>query len=81
MLLHNYNECSFRYACFKDIEDSIEENGGGLDNFTKAYKYYGINIQPDNTIICREWAPGAKQLFLAGDFSKYITYVKIQLIR
>ncbi|CAG9861487.1 unnamed protein product [Phyllotreta striolata] len=58
-----------RYACFKDIEDSIEENGGGLDNFTKAYRYYGINIQPDNTIICREWAPGAQQLFLTGDFN------------
>lgn len=58
-----------RYACFKDIMDSIENDGDGLDNFTKGYKYYGIHVQPDNTIICREWAPGARQIFLAGDFN------------
>ncbi|KAL3289626.1 hypothetical protein HHI36_023036 [Cryptolaemus montrouzieri] len=58
-----------RYACLKDILLKIDENGGGLDTFTKAYKYYGINVQPDNTIICREWAPGAKQIFLTGDFN------------
>ncbi|XP_023311807.1 1,4-alpha-glucan-branching enzyme [Anoplophora glabripennis] len=58
-----------RYACLRDLQDSIEENGGGLDNFTKAYNYYGINVQTDNSIVCREWAPGAKQLFLAGEFN------------
>nr|XP_023024879.1 1,4-alpha-glucan-branching enzyme [Leptinotarsa decemlineata] len=58
-----------RYACFKDFLESIEENGGGLENFTKAYTYYGLNVQPDNSIICREWAPGAKQIFLTGEFN------------
>lgn len=51
--------------------ESIEVNGNGLDNFTKAYEYYGIHVQPDNSIVCREWAPGAQQLFLTGQFSKY----------
>ncbi|KAG5875108.1 hypothetical protein JTB14_018586 [Gonioctena quinquepunctata] len=60
-----------RYACFKDIMHSIDENGGGLENFTKAYTYYGVNIQPDNSIVCREWAPGAKQLLLTGDFNNW----------
>ncbi|VEN41506.1 unnamed protein product [Callosobruchus maculatus] len=58
-----------RYAVFKDFLDSIDENGGGLDKFTQGYKYFGINVQQDNTIICREWAPGAKQLFLTGEFN------------
>jgi 1,4-alpha-glucan branching enzyme len=58
-----------RYGCFKDLLDSIEENGGGLDNFTQGYKYYGIHVQPDNSIVCREWAPGAVQLFLTGEFN------------
>lgn len=58
-----------RYGCLRDLQDSIEENGGGLDNFTKAYNYYGINVQQDNSIVCREWAPGARQLFLTGDFN------------
>lgn len=58
-----------RYACFKDMLESIEENGEGLDTFTKGYKYYGVNVKQDNTIICREWAPGARQLYLTGDFN------------
>jgi 1,4-alpha-glucan branching enzyme len=58
-----------RYGCFKDLLDSIEENGGGLDNFTQGYKYYGIHVQPDNSIVCREWAPGAVKLFLTGEFN------------
>lgn len=51
---------------------SIEESEGGLDNFSQAYKYYGIHIQHDNSVIAREWAPGAKQLYLTGDFSKFL---------
>lgn len=50
--------------------ESIDQNGGGLDAFTKGYKYFGINVLQDNTIVCREWAPGARQLFLTGDFSE-----------
>lgn len=60
-----------RYAVFKDYIDTIETNGGGLDNFTQAYKFYGMHVQPDNSVICREWAPGARALFLAGDFNQW----------
>lgn len=58
------------YACLKDIEDEIETNGRGIEDFTKGYKYYGVRVQQDNSIICREWAPAATQLYLTGDFSK-----------
>ncbi|KAJ8912435.1 hypothetical protein NQ315_006102 [Exocentrus adspersus] len=68
--LHPYEkEIRRRYGCFRDLQDAIEENGGGFDNFTKAYTYYGIHVQQDNSIVCREWAPGARQLFLTGDFN------------
>nr|CAI5837927.1 unnamed protein product [Callosobruchus analis] len=60
-----------RYAVFKDFLETIDQNGGGLDKFTQGYKYFGINVQQDNTIICREWAPGAKQLFLTGEFNDW----------
>uniref|UniRef100_A0A1Y1MH90 Uncharacterized protein n=1 Tax=Photinus pyralis TaxID=7054 RepID=A0A1Y1MH90_PHOPY len=59
-----------RYACFKDAIDKINESGGGIGEFTQAYKSFGVNVQPDNSVVCREWAPGARQLFLAGEFSK-----------
>jgi 1,4-alpha-glucan branching enzyme len=49
----------------------IDESEGGLDSFSQAYKYYGIHIQQDNSVIAREWAPGAKELYLTGDFSKF----------
>ncbi|CAG2054504.1 unnamed protein product [Timema podura] len=57
-----------RYACFKDYAEKVGEHDGGLDNFTQAYKYYGIHINLDNSVTCREWAPGAHQLYLMGDF-------------
>lgn len=60
-----------RYACFKDAIHKIEESGGGINEFTQAYKYFGINVQPDNSVVCREWAPGAKQLYLAGEFNHW----------
>ncbi|KAK9758580.1 Alpha amylase, C-terminal all-beta domain [Popillia japonica] len=60
-----------RYACLRDIQDKIDEDGGGFDEFTQGYKFYGMKVQPDNTIICREWAPGAKALYLTGDFNNW----------
>ncbi|KAF5284607.1 hypothetical protein FQA39_LY16965 [Lamprigera yunnana] len=60
-----------RYACFKDAVNKIDESGGGLKEFTQGYRYYGVNIQQDNSILCREWAPGAKQLFLTGEFNDW----------
>lgn len=58
------------YGVFKDFLEEIETNGGGMDNFTQAYNYYGMHVLPNNAIVCREWAPGAKGLFLTGQFSK-----------
>lgn len=42
-----------------------------LDSFTTGYKKFGIHINNDGSVYCLEWAPGAKQLYLTGDFSKY----------
>ncbi|PIO61152.1 isoamylase protein, partial [Teladorsagia circumcincta] len=42
---------------------------GGLERFTQGYKEYGLLVQPDNSVLCHEWAPGADQLALIGDFN------------
>lgn len=60
-----------RYACFRDYVDRVAEHEGGMDNFTQAHKYYGIHINTDNSVICREWAPGAQQVYLTGDFNNW----------
>lgn len=50
--------------------ENIQEHGGGIKEFTEGYKYFGVNVRPDGSVVCREWAPGAQALFLAGEFSK-----------
>lgn len=42
-----------------------------MDSFTTGYKKFGIHVNNDGSVHCLEWAPGAKQLYLTGDFSKY----------
>lgn len=54
--------------------ERIDKHDGGLETFSQAYKYYGLQFQSDNSVIVREWAPGAVQVYLTGDFSEYIHY-------
>lgn len=42
-----------------------------MDEFTRSYQHYGIIVQPDNSISCLEWAPGAEGLSLVGDFNNW----------
>lgn len=60
-----------RNECVRDWIDRIEKHDGGLKDFSQAYKYYGLHFQQDNSVIAREWAPGAVQVYLTGDFSKF----------
>lgn len=60
-----------RYAVFLDYIDKINEYDGSLDKFTKSYQTYGIHILPNNNVRCYEWAPGAKALYLVGDFNNW----------
>lgn len=58
----------------------FEESEGGLDKFTKAYEYYGIHVLDDNSVVAREWAPGAVDVYLTGDFSKLRNVWKLSYI-
>uniref|UniRef100_A0A182W3S4 1,4-alpha-glucan branching enzyme n=1 Tax=Anopheles minimus TaxID=112268 RepID=A0A182W3S4_9DIPT len=49
----------------------LNELEGGLNEFTQGYKYYGLHIAQDNSVVAREWAPGAKEVFLTGDFNNW----------
>lgn len=61
-----------RHGCLHRWLKTFEEGEGGIDAFTKGYEYYGIQIRPDNSVVAREWAPGAIGLYLTGDFSEFI---------
>lgn len=68
----------FSYNVFKTIVNQLETEEGGLDKFTSAYTHYGIHVDcRTNEIKAKEWAPGARAMYLRGDFSSYskIAYI------
>lgn len=60
-----------RYALYLDYVDKISQGDGSLNEFTKSYEKFGVHVRPDGTVTCLEWAPGAKALYLAGDFNNW----------
>jgi 1,4-alpha-glucan branching enzyme len=58
-----------RYQLFKRWKETIANTEGGYDRFTKGYLRFGLNVQPDNSVVYREWAPNAISAALTGDFS------------
>lgn len=63
-----------RHGVFRNWRNNILQHEGGYDKFTKGYDTFGLNVQPDNSIVYREWAPGVKEANLIGDFSEFRLY-------
>ena len=40
-----------------------------LDKFTCGYNDFGVHVDSQNGIHCKEWAPAAKAVYLNGSFS------------
>jgi 1,4-alpha-glucan branching enzyme len=57
-----------RYAKFQATKKDIEEKEGSLGQFALGYKHFGFN-RVGKSIVYREWAPGAQELYVIGDFS------------
>ncbi|XP_017469675.1 PREDICTED: 1,4-alpha-glucan-branching enzyme isoform X2 [Rhagoletis zephyria] len=60
-----------RHGVLKEWIAKIDKLEGGMDTFSQGYKHYGLHFQPDNSVIAREWAPGAQQVYLTGDFNDW----------
>ena len=52
------------------LKGKITEAEGGLEKFSRGYERFGVKKTSDG-ISYREWAPGAKEVFLTGDFSMF----------
>ena len=62
--------CSISYKVFKTILNQLDTEENGIDTFTSAYKHYGIHVDHHtNEIKVKEWAPGARAMYIRGDFS------------
>lgn len=59
-----------RHDLYRKWKDTIEQTEGGYDAFTKGYEKLGLNVQKDNSVVYREWAPNATEAVLTGDFSR-----------
>lgn len=57
-----------RYARVQRVKQELVEKEGGLANFAKGYEKFGL-LKVTGGIQYREWAPGARELRLTGDFS------------
>lgn len=58
-----------RYSKAQDWITAINKSEGGLDKFSRGTEKFGFNVDKQNNITYREWAPNATQAFLIGDFS------------
>lgn len=45
---------------------------GSLMDFANAHKYFGLHRDPHGNWVFREFAPGATEIFLIGDFNAWI---------
>uniref|UniRef100_A0A1A9ZHS2 NadR/Ttd14 AAA domain-containing protein n=1 Tax=Glossina pallidipes TaxID=7398 RepID=A0A1A9ZHS2_GLOPL len=59
-----------RHGALQDWLTIIDKLEGGLKEFSQGYKYCGLHFKDDNSVVARECAPGAKELYMTGDFSK-----------
>nr|XP_039262818.1 1,4-alpha-glucan-branching enzyme-like [Styela clava] len=59
-----------RYAVFQKTKDALEK-AEGLRNFITGHRTFGIHQMPDGSIECQEWAPGAKAVYLRGEFNDW----------
>lgn len=61
-----------RYRLYTESMAAIDAHGGGMDAFSRSYERYGFNRVLQEGIPgiqYREWAPGAHEASLIGDFN------------
>jgi hypothetical protein len=68
------NKIQRRYRTFHETLSFIQGCGQNLEEFTKSYETHGISVDSKNNISVLEWAPGAANIFLRGEFSDYLIF-------
>jgi 1,4-alpha-glucan branching enzyme len=66
---HDINE---RYKYFLNTVNNIAKDHSSLEDFALGYQYFGVNYDKKKKgWSYREWAPGAYELHLIGDFNNW----------
>lgn len=52
----------------------ITESEGSLEAFSRGYEEFGVLKMPNNKVRVKEWLPGAKAVYIFGDFNEWNRY-------
>ncbi len=66
-----------RYLYYRAARNQIDQHGGLLGEISRGHHYFGFNrgeLWGKTGVWYREWAPGALQLRLIGDFNNWDRY-------
>mmetsp|Transcript_11935 Transcript_11935/g.36381 ORF Transcript_11935/g.36381 Transcript_11935/m.36381 type:complete len:928 (+) Transcript_11935:200-2983(+) len=70
-LLESYAEAlRYRFGRYWELRQSVDILEGGLHEFSQGHKWFGLNVS-DAGITYREWAPGASEVYICGDFNQW----------
>ena len=61
-------DIDYRMELYRNAKARLLNEGQTLNDFANAHNYYGIH-HLENGWVYREWAPGAYQLYLEGEFN------------
>lgn len=62
-----------RYAKAQEWIDKLDKTEGGVEKFSKGADIFGLNVDAQNNITYREWAPNAQKASLIGEFNNWDT--------
>ena len=62
-----------RMENYKQTKKRLVGGRGNIVDFANGYKYYGFHKESDGWVY-REWAPGAEDMYLCGDFNNWDLY-------
>lgn len=60
-----------RYSKAQEWIRHINSTEGSLEEFSRGIEKFGFNVDSENNITYREWAPNAIEAFLIGDFNNW----------
>ncbi|EIW82082.1 glycoside hydrolase family 13 protein [Coniophora puteana RWD-64-598 SS2] len=62
---------TYRHERFQERKNAIIDHEGGYDKFSRGYDQMGFTVRENGEFVYREWAPGAKEANLIGEFNSW----------
>ena len=63
-------DIELRMSLYENIKKRLLSQGQTLKEFANAHHFFGIHHEPGRWVY-REWAPGAYQVYLTGEFNNW----------